>query len=647
MQNLLILVRTLHFASMFSLAGALAFAAFVAEPAFRRYPEAGDAEAFRRRLSQLVWGSLGLALISGPLWLILEAQNATGGTLAEVCSQEPLRAVLGGTHFGRTLELRGALALPLILCLLIAGRRRSRLAVTAFWAALALSAEELAMIAGAGHAAAEGGWSDVLPFFADAAHLLSAGGWLGGLVPLALLLALARRDPRSSCARAAAEATRRFSDMAMLAIGVILATGVIEAVFLVDSVPRLLGTDYGHLLLIKVALFLTLVAVAALNRRRPRPLRQLENGALVEAGLGGAVLLVLGALTATPPALHAQPHWPLPFRLSLATIAASPQLETQALAAGALALAGLAILGYAVARPRRRAVPLLAGIVLFLATAWWPLRLMTVSAYPTSFYQSTVPFTASSIMRGAQVYAEHCSACHGIGGRGDGTLAKSLPVAPADLAAEHIFGHSDGDLFWWISQGIPVGGMPGFAVMVSESRRWDVINFIHARAAAGQRLALLPQVTAGPARPAPDFVFQRGRQQRTLQQAAAEAPLLLVLYRLPDSLPRLTQLAAAESRLTASGLGLLAISADPPAEDTETTTPLPDFAASAGTEVADAYALFAESDAPGHCEFLIDRAGYLRARWTSAPPDIPALLANLDRLARLPLQEPRAHVHVH
>jgi hypothetical protein len=46
-----------------------------------------------------------------------------------------------------------------------------------------------------------------------------------------------------------------------------------------------------------------------------------------------------------------------------------------------------------------------------------------------------------------------------------------LQVAPADLTAEHIFAHSDGDLFWWISQGISAGGMPGFAEKVDERGR--------------------------------------------------------------------------------------------------------------------------------------------------------------------------------
>lgn len=258
-----------------------------------------------------------------------------------------------------------------------------------------------------------------------------------------------------------------------------------------------------------------------------------------------------------------------------------------------------------------------------------------------------VPFTAPSIMRGAKVYADNCAACHGTGGHGDGPLAKSTPVAPADLTAEHIFGHSDADLFSWISQGIPAGKMPGFAEIVSEHGRWDVINFIHARAAAVQPPALRPEVTRGPAPRAPDFIFERGGTQGTLHQVLAKTPVLLVLYRLPASLPRLQQLASAESRLASAGLGLLAVPIDTPVGEAESAAGLPDFTAVTAADTATAYALFDGADGAEPCEFLIDRAGFLRARWTAEPADATALLAQLDRLAQQPLQERQPHVHVH
>jgi putative copper resistance protein D len=664
MQILMTLVRALHFASLISLAGTLSFAAFVTDPAFRKHPEGTGATAFRGRLTRLVWTSFVLGCLSGLLWLILEARSMSGKSTADVFAQGLLWTVLTRTRFGHDWALRGFLAIPLTLSLILAMRRqRSAAAAAAFWAALALSAAELAMLAGAGHAVAGVGWPGYLQLFGDAAHLLAAGSWIGGLLPLALLFAVARRDDGSSCALAARDATLRFSNVGVLAVATLLATGLANAVFLVGSVPALLGTDYGHLLMLKIALFLTMVAFAAINRQWLTPqlsdipsasegntLRQLQRNSLVEAGLGAAVLTVLGALGATPPALHVQPQWPLPFKLSLETIEAVPEVRLEAILTGAGALCGLALLGYGLLRPRQRTIQTLVGLFAVLALGWRPLQFMIVTAYPTSFFRSAVPLTAQSIVRGAQVYADNCAGCHGNEGHGDGPLAKNTPVAPADLTAEHIFEHTEGDLFWWISQGIAAGGMPGFADALDERQRWNVINFIHARAAASQPQALLPAVTPGPAPFAPDFTFERRGSQGTLRQAIEKAPVLLVLYRLPFSEPRLQQLAAAESQLDAAGLRLLAVPIDAQPADAETAVPPPDFVAATGADTAAAYALFEGKGGVGHCEFLIDRAGLLRARWTAEMPsgvaDVPALLTQLDRMARLPLQQ-QARVHVH
>ncbi len=60
-------------------------------------------------------------------------------------------------------------------------------------------------------------------------------------------------------------------------------------------------------------------------------MRQLQRNSLIEAALGAAVLLVIGVLGTTPPALHAQPEWPLPFSLSFATLEADPSARLQAI----------------------------------------------------------------------------------------------------------------------------------------------------------------------------------------------------------------------------------------------------------------------------------------------------------------------------
>jgi len=657
-------VRALHYASLLSLAGTLLFAAFVAEPALRRHVDGGYS-AFRRQLARVIWGSLALGVLTGLLWLALEASSMSAKTLAQVFAQGIIPIVLARTRFGHDWVLRGILAIPLTLCLFGGVRPATAMARVCLWMAMALGAAELAMIAGAGHAAAGTGWTGGLHLIGDGAHLLAAGAWLGGLLPLALLFAGARRGHASGLALATHQATLRFSFVGILAVATLLATGVLNAVFLVGSISALLGTDYGHLLMLKIALFLTMVTFAAINREWLMPqlagvpdgssigvkwdiLRQLQRNALIEAGLGTIVLLIVGALGTTPPALHMQPQWPLPLRLTLDTLKAQPTVRTEAIAMGVVAVGGVALLAFGLLRPRQRMFQLLAGLFIFLAVGWWPLQFMVVTAYPTSFYRSLVPLTASSIVRGRAVYADNCAACHGIDGHGDGPLAKSTPVKPADLTAAHSFEQSDGDLFWWISQGIASGGMPGFATALDAQQRWNVINFIYARAAAAQPRALQSRVTAGPAPRAPDFTFQQRGTDQTLRQLVEQRPVLLMFYELPRSQQRLHQLAAAESILGAAGLQLLALPLE--AEDTGSATPLPDFAATADADAVAAYHLFMGKNTAAPCEFLIDRAGFLRAHWEAGTlpglPDEAALLAQLNLLAQLPLPQ-QVSVHAH
>src|SRR5262249_57226864 len=83
------------------------------------------------------------------------------------------------------------------------------------------------------------------------------------------LLAAARREEISLAL--AREATLRFSTLGLISVGLLIATGVVNGWTLAGSVPALIGTDYGRLLLAKVALFLAMVSGAAINRLRLTP----------------------------------------------------------------------------------------------------------------------------------------------------------------------------------------------------------------------------------------------------------------------------------------------------------------------------------------------------------------------------------------
>lgn len=107
----------------------------------------------------------------------------------------------------------------------------------------------------------------------DVVHVLAGSVWLGGLVGLAVTLpaiAGARRD--------AALVLTRWSVAAAAVLVVLLGTGSLLAWRILGSWDALLDTTYGRLLLAKVALVATAVAIAAWNRLRFLPRARDDSG---------------------------------------------------------------------------------------------------------------------------------------------------------------------------------------------------------------------------------------------------------------------------------------------------------------------------------------------------------------------------------
>ena len=294
---------------------------------------------------------------------------------------------------------------------------------------------------------------------------------------------------------------------------------------------------------------------------------------------------------------------------------------------------------------------LAAGLALCLAIGSIPLRPVIEPAYPTSYYSPTEPYAAASLARGAAVYAENCALCHGAMGHGDGPAAAGLPIRPPDLTAPHLFAHSPGDLFWWVSHGQDDGVMPGFAGLLSANQRWDVINFIRARAAAVLTREIGPEVTTSAAPQIPDFAFEAGGVQQTLSQTLETRPVLLVLFAPAAPLARLRQLAAELPQPGAAGLQLIAVGLRPSAEEPPNGAQAEPFVVGVSSEVIDVLALFRTPDDGGETELLLDRAGNVRARWTANLPGGLArpttLLADAERVAGITAAAPSQASHTH
>ena len=144
----------------------------------------------------------------------------------------------------------------------------------------------------------------------DALHLVAGAVWLGGLVGLAFAVpALAGRHG------ATAMLVNRFSTVAASSLAALVLSGAFLAWRLVGSWSELFASDYGRVLLVKIAVVGAAVGVAAYNRYRLVPrlrgdwgyqaesanARTLARTARTEAAALVGVLLVTGFLVQNNP----------------------------------------------------------------------------------------------------------------------------------------------------------------------------------------------------------------------------------------------------------------------------------------------------------------------------------------------------------
>jgi putative copper resistance protein D len=506
---------------------------------------------------------------------------------------------------------------------------------------------------------------------------------LGALPSLALLLSWARHHDDLHADVVAAEAVRRFSTLGLVSVSVLILSGLVNAWELVGTVPGLIGTAYGRLLLLKLSLVLLLMIIAARNllhgkpgllrsaaesvhSETPRVLRHLQRSVLGEIVLGSMILLVVGALGVLPPAAHEQPAWPLSFRLSWEATKDFPGVRTSVAIGIQVSMFGFfAALMALITRIRRWPWIAASGLVgVGLGFALW-LPKLAVDAYPTTYLRSSVPYDALSIANGLHLYSEHCAICHGADGYGDGPAAAGLRPRPADLTAKHTADHTAGDMFWWLTYGIRGTAMPGFQTILGEEERWDLINVVRGLSAAEQARLLGPVVSSELRIVAPDFTYTTPLgNTRALKDFRGRDQVLLVFYSLPQSRPRLVQLQQLYAEIRPLDVEVLAIPLRPDdaIDDTTAHRPLPfPLIRDGASEAATTYVLFRrsltapESDPgaqiPSHLEFLVDRGGFLRGRWIPGESvgwgNPQQLLAAIDVLRKEKLSALPPDLHVH
>lgn len=221
-------------------------------------------------------------------------------------------AMLTGMAVGMAWWVRAAALLGLLLLF-----ARTPAPPRALAHATVLSGMAVASLAWNGHGAGGEGGAGIARLASTMAHLLAAGLWFGALILfLRDLVQWRRRDLAAMHAGLAG-----FAGVGSFCVAVLVATGVLNAVFLVGYDPRVLfETLWGRLLLIKLALFAVMLALAAHNRFSLTPMlsrslvggqdqgaavAKLRRSLVIETSAALSVVALvawLGTLSPTPPA---------------------------------------------------------------------------------------------------------------------------------------------------------------------------------------------------------------------------------------------------------------------------------------------------------------------------------------------------------
>ena len=281
-------VRGLHYAALLFLIGAFAAAAIF-------WPRAGLRAAWPRRW---VLGAAALGLVTSALAIGLQGVLGAGVGLGDMLDRTILDASLD-TRSGEAWAIRAGAWLVVLILVATAPRNPQRWLVALAAAVLAVVVVSLPL---AGHADTHSPKGLLVP--TDVVHVVAAGVWLGGLVAL-----LAVYWPRGSAPDTSdgIRATAAFSRIALPAMLVLVAAGILQGWIYLGSLTEILSGTYGVALLSKLVLVAGIVWLAMRSRRalrsEPEGAAGLRRLMLAEVALAVLVIAATAVLVrAAPPA---------------------------------------------------------------------------------------------------------------------------------------------------------------------------------------------------------------------------------------------------------------------------------------------------------------------------------------------------------
>jgi copper transport protein len=245
--------RAVLFGGIALLLGATAFATVVwpASASLRRTV----------RIAEVGWGATIVATVVG---FLLQGPYAAALPLSDTVKLDVMRDTFD-THYGRLAVIRLALLLLAIPVMRALFRRTEHAEPRPRWwapAAILLAVGISLTISLAGHAHTGAYTWIAVP--ADVLHILAMSAWIGGLVVLTVAVFPGRNVEELR------EAVPRFSRVGFWAVCVLVVTGTFQGWRQVRSLDALRTTDYGQILIIKLAIVAVMLVFAARSRQLRR-----------------------------------------------------------------------------------------------------------------------------------------------------------------------------------------------------------------------------------------------------------------------------------------------------------------------------------------------------------------------------------------
>ncbi len=303
----LAVLRWIHFTSMFVLFGSSFFWFYMGTERMSAGP--GGLPRALRATTLLLRIAAPLAAITGIGWLACILINSTDD-IGSVVNPEDLRLYFFETPFGVVSIVRIILLVAAVVVAALPWNNRAW-----FSALLHLGAVLLISQAWLGHSAEGGaGLYGAIMITVYSIHVLATGAWVGGLPPLLFALVEQRSFGPYEAREWSIDILLRYSLMAMVAVTLIVASGIANAGFRVmGSFDKLFDTSYGNVLFTKIGIVAVMLVLAYFNRFIALPrlraaslkgmtqITRLRYSVTFEVVLGLAVLGVAAVLGITPP----------------------------------------------------------------------------------------------------------------------------------------------------------------------------------------------------------------------------------------------------------------------------------------------------------------------------------------------------------